>query len=193
MTPLQTRRPSLLVICVGLIASSSTRADEPAVPLQLQVELVTKVIEYAQEPSLQATDILHIGILTKAKSVESMRFGSELKTSLDRVGAIGGRPHDQVPIEWAGPEHLVAESKLKKLLVIYLTPGLDAEMPAIATALNGVGVITVSAVDSYVPNGAILGFALVSGHPKMLFNIAQAKRQHVVFRSAVMKLMRIVQ
>ena len=40
--------------------------------------------------------------------------------------------------------------------------------------------------------GVVLGFELVSGHPKMIFNLAQSIRQGVVLRAAIIKLMRIV-
>jgi hypothetical protein len=78
-------------------------------------------------------------------------------------------------------------------MVVYFSPGLDSEVPAIARALQGRRFITIAAVDSYVHDGALLGFELVSGHPKMVFNIAQARKQDVVFRSAVMKLMRLIE
>lgn len=50
-----------------------------------------------------------------------------------------------------------------------------------------------AAVDSYVAGGAILGFELVSGRPRMVLNLGQAKKQGVAFRAQVMKLMRIVE
>jgi hypothetical protein len=41
--------------------------------------------------------------------------------------------------------------------------------------------------------GVVLGFELISGHPKMILNLRQAKKQEVVFRAAIIKLMRIVE
>ena len=41
--------------------------------------------------------------------------------------------------------------------------------------------------------GVVLGFELVSGHPKMILNLRQAKKQEVVLRAAIIKLMRIVE
>ena len=76
---------------------------------------------------------------------------------------------------------------------MYFTPGLDAEIGPSAAALVGQRVMTIGAVDSFVSSGIVLGFELVSGHPKMVFNLRQAKKQDVVLRAAVMKLMRIVE
>jgi YfiR/HmsC-like len=189
------RRKSVAALFAGAILSISlqTAANEPSVPLKLQVDLTTKLIPFAREPPVLSADIIRIGILAKSGSAESTHFAIELKGALDSVETIAGLRHEQSIMAWIGPEALVADSKLKKLLVIYLTPGLIAEMPSIAAALEGVPIITIAATDSYVANGAILGFDLVSGHPKMLFNLRQAQKQNVVFQSAVMKLMRIVE
>lgn len=193
MTHSRTRRPFLLILSLGLIASAFARADEPTVPLQLQVDLTAKVLEYVREPVVQGADVLRIGILTRSGSVKSGLFAAELKTALGRVGPIAGRPHEELTLQWSGPDRLIADAKEKKLLVIYLTPGLDEDIVAISRALNGMTLVTISAVDTYVAHGAILGFTLISGHPRMLFNLAQAKRQQVSFRAAAMKLMRIVE
>ena len=88
---------------------------------------------------------------------------------------------------------MAEEARRRQLFAIYLTPGLRGEVAAVARALEGVAVISVAAIDAYVSNGAILGFELVSGRPRMVLNLAQAKKQGVAFRAQVMKLMRIVE
>jgi hypothetical protein len=187
-------RPTSLVFAAIVLAPWLTaRGDDMAVPLQLQVDLSVKVIEYAQEPPAQSADVVRIGIVFKADSPESSRAATELKVAFDRVPTIAGRPHEQAVLQWKGATSTVEEFKRRNLMVVYFTPGLDSEVPAAARALQGVRCITIASVDSYVRSGALLGFELVSGHPKMVFNLGQAKKQEVVFRSAVMKLMRLVE
>jgi hypothetical protein len=184
---------TVVLSCAALIATFSARADKPAVPLQLQADLTVKIIEYADSPSAKAVDIIRIGILTKGGNAESTQAGAALRGALDKAPPVGGVVHEQSMMQWVDASSLVEESTRRKLLVLYLMPGLDDDVATIARALQGIQLITVAATDSYVPNGAILGFELVSGHPKMVFNMTQARQQNVVFRSAVMKLMRIVQ
>jgi hypothetical protein len=136
---------------------------------------------------------VRIGIVVKSGKPESLRAGAELKAAFDRLSSVGGRPHEQTMIVWAGAKPLAEQSKSQNLTELYFTPGLDAEAPASAAALVGQRIITIAADESLVPEGVILGFELVSGHPKMIFNLAQARRQEVVLRAAAMKLMRIVQ
>jgi len=190
MISLRTGWKAWLLGWMALTTTFSAAAEEPTVPLQLQVDLTVKLLAYTRDPP---ADVLHIGILTKTRSAESLRFATELKIAFDRVDAIAGRPHDQAILEWAGPATLADETARRGLYLLYVTPGLDSEVPVMARALEETPLITVAASDSYVPSGAILGFELVSGHPRMVFNLTQARKQNVTFRAAVMKLMRIVQ
>ncbi len=193
MTSYRTEWMSIVVFCAAATLASLAAADGQAVPLQLQMELTVKVIEYAQRPSPASVEVVRIGILTMPGSAESMRFATQLKTALDRVDTVAGRPHEQSLMAWNGATSLDDEVTRQGLFLLYLAPGLDLAMPDIARALEGRQVMTVASDDSYVPSGAILGFALVSGHPKMVFNIGQARKQDVAFRSAVMRLMRVIE
>ena len=177
----------------SLASSGSAWADEPTVPLQLQVELSSKIIEYVQEPALLSLDRIRIGIVVKASSPESMRAGAELKAAFDRVTRVGGRPLEPSVIEWSSARALSEQSRSRGLTLLYFTPGLDAEIGPSAAALVGQRILTIGAVDSFVASGVVLGFELVSGHPKMVMNLRQAKKQDVVLRAAVIKLMRIIE
>jgi hypothetical protein len=182
---------TVLLALAGLVLWRSARADTATVPLQLQVELSNKIIEYIQQPPVLSLDRIRIGIVVKSGSPESMRAGAELKASFDRIVMAGGRPHEQSLVEWSSAKALAEQARSRTLSVLYFTPGLDAEIGASAAALVGHRIMTIGAVDSFVSSGAILGFELISGHPKMVFNLRQAKKQEVVLRAAVMKLMRI--
>ena len=193
MVLLRRKPATLLLACAALSISICAAADGLTVPLKLQVDLTIKLLAFAQEPPISSADVVRIGILAKNDSAESSHFATDLKSALDGVDKIVGLPHEQSILDWTGPRSLVDESRRRNLQVLYLTPGLGDEIASIAGALEGVQLITFGAADSYVPSGCILGFDLVSGHPKMVFNIGQAKKQNVIFRSAVMRLMRLVQ
>jgi hypothetical protein len=169
------------------------QADDPSVPLQLQVDFTAKILEYVQDPPAVSLDRVRIGIVVNQGSAESTRAGAELKVAFGRLGTIGGRAHEQSIVDWSGAAPLIADSRRQGLTVLYFTPGLGAQVQMVARALDGQRLMTIAAVDSYVRDGVLLGFELVSGHPKMIFNLAQSKRQGVVLRAAVMKLMRIVE
>jgi hypothetical protein len=189
------RKALRVVVFAGALVGGTrlVHADDPSVPLQLQVELSAKILEYVQDPPMGSLDRVRIGIVVKPGSPESTRAGADLKVAFDRVGTIDGRAHEQSIVDWSGAAPLIEHARRGGLIVLYFTPGLAAEVQVVARALDGQRLITIAAVDSYVRDGVILGFELVSGHPKMIFNLAQSKRQGVILRAAVMKLMRVVQ
>ncbi|MFX9089437.1 YfiR family protein, partial [Acinetobacter baumannii] len=76
--------------------------------------------------------------------------------------------------------------------IVYLAPGLENDTPAIATALNGLDVLSVGASGAHAKQGAVVAFDLEEGKPKIVVNLGQAKSQHVALRSEVLSLARIV-
>jgi hypothetical protein len=184
---------TVLLSLAGVALWGTALADTPSVPLQLQVELSNKIFEYVQQPPLLSLDRIRIGIVVKYSSPESMRAGAELKAAFDRVVMAGGHAHEQSIVAWSSAKALADEARNRGLAVLYFTPGLDAEIGPCAAALAGQRIMTIGALDSFVSSGIVLGFELVSGHPQMVFNLRQAKKQEVILRAAVMKLMRIVE
>src|SRR5947208_2668847 len=184
MASLTRTKAILLVVAILSLPASSVRAEDPAVPLQLQADLTAKVIEYAQAPSAQGLTTMRIGILVRSGSVESQHFGTEIKAIFGRMATIAGIAHEEVVMTWSTPAAFAEEARRRQLFAVYVTPGLRGEVPAIARALEGTPIIAVA---------AILGFELVSGRPRMVLNLPQARKQGVAFRAQVMKLMRIIE
>jgi hypothetical protein len=51
--------------------------------------------------------------------------------------------------------------------------------------------LTVAAIPDYVELGVVLGFDVLSGRPKLLVHLGQARRQHVDLRADLLKLARV--
>ncbi len=183
---------SLLAALALLLLTRAGRAESPSVPARLQAELTAKLLEYADVPSPRSVPVIRIGIVVKPGDAGSSHFANEFKAALADLPAVAGLPHEQLLLPWSSADELAAEAKRRQIFAVYLSPGLRAEVPAIAHAFEGSSILTFASVDTYVPAGAVLGFELISGRPKMICNLAQAGRQRVSFRASVMKLMRIV-
>ena len=186
-------------IAVALIAGATlslepgpASAEEPTIPIDLQVQLSAKITEYVQSPSLEG-ERLPLAILVNSRDAESMRAGAELRAAFGRVIGAGRRDFDAQIIPWASANSLIDEMARRKVAILYVTPGLSSELEAIVGALAHRPILTIAAVDTYVARGAILGYELSSGHPRMILNLRQAKSQDVVLRAALMKLVRIVE
>jgi uncharacterized membrane protein len=189
-------RAIAVTLVAGMTLSLDPRpavAEEPSIPLDLQAQLSAKIVEYVESPPLGGAEQVPIGVLVKARDADSMRAGIELRAAFARVGSSSRRTFDVQIIQWAGAGALVEELAHRKLAIIYLTPGLSADLAAVIGAVAHRRVLTIAAVDTYVAEGAILGYELSSGHPRMILNLRQAKSQEVLLRAALMKLARIVE
>jgi YfiR/HmsC-like len=160
--------------------------------VNLQAELLAKVIEYDRSFPARAGERAHVLIVVKEGNPDSSRFASTMQTALGRRDQIAGLPHDEQIGAFTTATDLAAACRERHIAVIYLGPGFgEVEVGAIRAALEGVDVLSVAAVPEYVEQGIVLGFDLISGRPKLLFHLTQAKKQHVVLRGEALKLMKV--
>lgn len=183
----------LLVVALGVLPAGDARGadDVVAVPEGLQAELLAKVAGYDRSFAGRAGDRAHVIIVAKPGDDNSSRAAARLETALRALPNIGGLPHDEVVVSYAGAAALAPLVRARHAAIVYFTPGFGADLDPIRASLDGVDVLSVSAVADYVPRGIVLGFDLVSGKPKLLVHLGQARRQNVAFKAEVLKMMRV--
>ena len=116
----------------------------------------------------------------KAGSNASARVAALAEKALGDIEAVGAIPHDCVTMPFSDAPALARAIKGRRIAIVYVTAGFaEADVEASAAALTGVDVLSASAVADRVRLGIVLGFDLVSGKPKLLVHLAQAKRQRV--------------
>ena len=96
-------------------------------------------------------------------------------------------------VPYLGPDALAATCKARRAAILYITPGFESEIPRIAAALDGVEVLSVSAVARYVERGVVLGFGMLSGKPRIVVHHGRAQRQRVAFRADLLRLARVIE
>jgi hypothetical protein len=114
-----------------------------------------------------------------------------MQLALQAVSQIAGLPHDERIAPFSSAADLAQQCRARHLAIVIVGPGLGDEIPALSDAVDGVDVLTVAALPTYVEQGMVLGFDVVSGKPKLLVHLTRARRQHVELRSEVLKLMRV--
>lgn len=177
----------LAVVCLV----TDARADDVAVPPKLQAELLAKVAGYDKNLAARAGDKVHVLIVQKPGDESSASVAAHMQRELQGLGDVGGLPHDEAITAWAGADALAQTIKTSRIAIVYFSSGFRDDVDAIAKALGSADVLSAGAVADYVPKGVVLGFDLVSGKPKLLVNLPQAKKQNVAFRAEVLKLMKV--
>ena len=181
------------LLCVAaLLFASTDRAEEVSVPVAIQAELLVKVAAYDRNLPARVGDRVLVLIVTKSGDADSARVASGMATELGSKALIAGLAHEESVAPFTDAASVAATCKGRHVGIAYFTPGFsDDEIVSIARALDGADVLTAAALPAFVPKGIVLGFDLVSGKPKLLVHLGQARRQHADLAADVLKLMRV--
>ena len=161
------------------------------VPVPLQAELVSKAAAYDRRLASKVNGKLRLLSVYDGEDADSAAVAILFRNRIKAIGKVGGYPVQADIKPFTDAEDL-ADTCRGGIAVLYLSTGLHKGMPKIAESLNGVSVFSIAAEARCVPRGAVLGFDLVGGRPKMLVHLKQAKAQNVQLRSSLLKLAEIV-
>jgi hypothetical protein len=169
----------------------TVQAEDVGVPPRVQAQLITKVPEYDRKFRERAGKRVGVLILSKGAKPESVRAASLLQAALSQEHAIAGLPHETAVMSFTDAVALSAEAKKRSISVVYVPPGFDSELESICSAMQPLGVMTITAVPDYVRRCIVVGFEAVSGKPKLLIHLGQARRHGIEFKSEILKLAKV--
>lgn len=86
---------------------------------------------------------------------------------------------------------MIDECKRLRVGVVWMTT-IGSEVERVATALQGLRVLTVGTLPEHTKSGMVLSFAVRSGKPRVLVNLPQAHRQEVDFRADFLRMAEVL-
>lgn len=193
------RRPpkpwrALVLFCALLLTFSlPSWAEGMPVPAVAQAELLAKLVGFDRNFAARARGKATILIVSMPGDAESLSAALEMKAALSRLPTVGNLPHEEIMLTYSNAAAVAQAVRSRRAAVVYLGPGFDKQIPEIRDALTSLDVLSVAANPAYVPAGIVLGFDLVSGRPKLLLQVGQARKQNVAFPASVLSLMKIYQ
>jgi hypothetical protein len=177
--------------CMALLLTSRGSAHNMSVPTGAQAELLAKLVGFDRNYASRAGGKAIILLAAMPGNPESMSAALEMKAALSRMPKVGDLPHEEHIVVHGSAVALADLVRSRKAAVVYFGPGFEKQVPAIRDAFASVNVLSVGGVPSYVPDGIVLGFDLVSGRPKLLVHLVQARKQQVAFPASVLNLMKV--
>jgi hypothetical protein len=162
------------------------------VPANLQAQLIVKVSAFDRNFGARAGDTALVYVVQQAGDAESERLAAAVVTTLGGLGDIAGKPKRIESIAYEGPGRLADRCRTSRPAVVYFSSALEGDMASIASALSGVDVLTFGATAAHAERGAVVGFDLEEGKPKLVVNVTRAKAQNVSFKAGLLNLARIV-
>lgn len=187
------KRPSVPVVRTAVLSlcllwASLAVADAVPVPASVQATLTAKLLAYDRGLPNRAGDVVRILVLVDPSEGQSQKIANEFGGAMKGKATIGSLPIEVVTANFNGANAVAARIKKERMSAVYLSSGLAKSAEAVATALKGVDVMTVAAEPSAVIRGIAVGFDLLSGQPKILVNLNQAKLQNVQLPASVLSL-----
>lgn len=186
-----------LVAALGVTAFAggigTGRAQSAAVPVSLQVQLLSRVVQYERSFVARASDGAVVLVVTRPSNAVSTRTGGQIAGSLRRVGRLGTVPIEVEEVPFSTPGALGERVRARHAAIVYLSTGLTDSVASIANALAGNAVLSVSATDADAGRGAVLAFELVEASPRIVVNLDQARRQQVTFSAGLLRLARVIE
>ncbi|HYU16258.1 MAG TPA: YfiR family protein [Candidatus Acidoferrum sp.] len=167
-------------------------ARAESVPFELQADLMKKVVRFERGFVARCGPEVDLLLVMRDGDTRSERAAAQLAPALRALGAIAGKPVVLAVLRYSTAAALKDAVVRGRVDLIYLTPGLEPDVSAIAATLEGVPVITVAGDGGEVDHGAVLGFELVSARPRISINLGQARKQGLDFNSDLFRLARVV-
>ena len=181
------------MLAFALVAGTLHADQDVLVPVQLQMELLTKVAAYDKNLPGRARQGIRLLILSRPGSAAASRVAQQAARALEGKSIVG-EPVVVSRADFVSAPELARRVKDEGIAILYLTPGFEAaELKAIASSLAGLSVLSAGAVASFVRDGVVLSFDLVSGKPKLFVHIRRAREQKVELSSYVLKLVKVVE
>lgn len=175
----------------ALSLSSTGSAQSMPVPTAAQAELIAKLAGFDRNFAARAGGKAVIILAAMPGNTDSMSAALEMKAAFARLPTVGNLPHEELVVTQSSPSALAELVRAKRAAIVYLGPGFDKQISAIRDALSSLDVLSVGGIPGYVPGGIVLGFDLVSGRPKLLIQVVQARKQKVAFPASVLSLMKV--
>ena len=193
-TPALTLKPLLGLVVVALVLATSARAESMAVPAQMQVPILMKVLAYDRQFDTKAGTALTIGIIYTASDPSSAKATDQIS---DTLYGFAGKTVRKVPvkyfqIEYTNVADLEAFVKAKGVNVFYLAPGNDKALPAILKLSQARGITTLTGVPDYVKRGVSVGVGLSQDKPQILINLTSARSEGSEFDANLLRIAIVV-
>jgi hypothetical protein len=185
------RRLAFAVLLFGLVLAPAADATPP--PASLQADLLIKLAPYDKNLPARAGDRVLVFLVTRAGDDDSARWSLQMRAALAQTTHIAGLPHVEVTVPYGGADELAARVRSERAALVVIPTTLGGEVDAMRRAFDGANVLTIAPEAELVRRGMVLGYEVISGKPKLFFNLPQARRQGVAMSADVLKLMTVIQ
>jgi hypothetical protein len=153
-----------------------------------------KVLAYDDNLKARAGPDVVIGVLYKGGNASSQQVAEAIHAAFRALGAVTaqGMPIKATLVAYETAAGLVSSIKSDGLDELFISPGLDAQLPAILELTRIHKLLSIAGTEEYFTKGASIGITVVQEKPAISINLAASKGEGVAFSSALLRLAKVV-
>ncbi|MCE5270935.1 YfiR family protein [bacterium] len=184
---------SLLLSTAWLSADLCPAQDMP-VPVDLQLNLLLKVITFNRNLASRGGDSLRLGIVYQEPFRNSLLVCEQIERVYRSLGTplVKGLPLALAPID-IYREKLDEAVSQRGVDILYVAPLRAFDIRTIGELCRSRGIVSVTGVPEYCGQGLAVGIGQNRDRPEILINIRAAREDGADFSSQLLKLARVVQ
>jgi hypothetical protein len=168
------RAPIAAVLLLLAPAVTLLRAQQE-IPGPLQAAIVARMLGYDRALKGRVGPSLALGIVVKANDRSTVKVQTEMEQAFTAQQNVQGLPLSVKVHLYGDPAPFGDWVTAQGLDVLYVAPGLDKEIAAIAPLCGQKRVVCVSAVRAYVKQGLAIGVVSKGESAGILVNLPAAK------------------
>jgi hypothetical protein len=176
-----------------LFLMTAARAEAPVAP-DRQVLILTRALAYDGNLKTRAGEDLLIAVLGRNGNATSEDVAMSMTKAFKSLGnvKVQGLPVRAMMWGFTSVNSLNTAVDVQGIDALYITPGMDADLPAIIELARKRQIITLGSREDYVKRGVSLGVFAVDAKPTIVVNLAAAKAEGAAFGSDLLRLAKVI-
>ena len=169
-------------------------AQDMAVPVETQVPILAKVLEFNRKLAGHREGELVIGILHQRRFRTSLNVAEEVNRAVSRLpaGVVQGRRIRTVAIPFDDQVDLASVLAREQIDVLYVAPLRAVDLDALKATCRASQVVTVTGVPEYVERGLAIGVGVKGERPEIVINLDASRAEGAELNAQVLRIARIV-
>lgn len=183
-----TRARAMLGFLLLLAAPSAVRAQDVAVPVEIQVPLFIKILAFDRNLGSRPPGPLVVGVLYQGNFRASADIAAQVKRALRDTR----EDLKVISIDLDQTPDLIVALSRQTIHVLYVSPLRAFDLKTVTAISRQSGVRTVTGVPRYVEDGLGIGIDLKGERPEIVVNLLASRAEGADLDAQLLKLARIV-
>jgi hypothetical protein len=178
-----------------IFCSAIADAQDMAVPMNVQVPLLLKILTFNRAQPLKTGDEVVIGIVYQGRFRTSLNAKDEFLKEMGSSSTmrLHHKPIRCLPIDLGDAGDLAGAMAGAHVDFFYVTPLRAVAMDIIAGVSHAKKIVTLTGVPDYVEAGLAVGIDSKGEKPLIVINIKAAKAESADFSSQLLKLSKVIE